>query len=477
MGTTSPVDAALRRLPAVHVLVDDAARLGDAPRWAVVAAARRAIAARRAAILAAAAGVGPGGDTLAGDIADPGDITPAAVAAVAHALARPSLRRVINATGVVLHTNLGRAPLAPAALAAVIEVGRGYSNLEYELDEGARGSRHGHLVASLRELTGAEDAVVVNNNAAACLVALAALAAGREVIVSRGELIEIGGSFRVPDILRASGCRLVEVGTTNKTRLADYADAITADTALLLKVHRSNFAMVGFTEEVEADELAALAAVRERASMIDLGSGALLDEAARRAIGLGDEPSVAAAVATGVDVVCFSGDKLLGGPQAGIIAGRAAAIARVRAHPLIRAMRPDKMTIAALAATLAMYRDGRAREVPAIAMLGASEAALKARAERLVAMIAAGAGGVRLLASVIETRSAVGGGALPRVELPSWAVALSSPSRAADTLDARLRAAEPPVVARIADGAVVLDVRTIADDELAEVAAAVRGIA
>src|SRR5579862_4395266 len=297
----------LRTLPAVHVLVEEAAGLGTAPRWAVVEAARRAVAAQRSAIVAGAA--------------SDGAIPAAEVAAAAAELARPSLRPVINATGVVLHTNLGRAPLAAAAIDAVGDVARGYANLEYDLEQGERGSRHGHLVGALRELTGAEDALVVNNNAAACLVALAALAAGRAVIVSRGELVEIGGSFRVPDILRASACTLVEVGTTNKTRLRDYEAAVSSDTALLLKVHRSNFAIVGFTEEAGLAEVAALARARGVMSMIDLGSGAI-DERVAKLVG---EPTIGAAIAAGADVVCFSGDKLLGGPQAGVIVGRAAA--------------------------------------------------------------------------------------------------------------------------------------------------------
>jgi L-seryl-tRNA(Ser) seleniumtransferase len=446
-----PAEDALRTLPAVHVLVDEAARLGAAPRWAVVEAARRAVAARRAEIL--------------GGRADDGAIPAAEVAAAANQLSRPSLRRVINATGVVLHTNLGRAPLAIEAQDAIVEVAHGYSNLEYDLEQGARGSRHEHLTGALRELTGAEDALVVNNNAAACMVALAALAAGREVVVSRGELVEIGGSFRVPDILRASGCRLVEVGTTNKTRLADYTAAIGPATALLLKVHRSNFAIVGFTEEAELAEVAALARVRSLASMIDLGSGAL-DADVARAVG---EPTVASAVAAGADLVCFSGDKLLGGPQAGVIVGRAAAIARVRSHPLVRALRPDKLTIAALAATLALHREGRASAVPAIAMLAASRDLLRARAEQLVAAIGSAAAPV----SIVETTSTVGGGASPLAELPSWGVALAGD---AAELERGLRTAAVPVIARVADDRVILDVRTISDADLDHVAAAVRGL-
>jgi L-seryl-tRNA(Ser) seleniumtransferase len=396
---------------------------------------------------------------LAGEAAD-GAIAAGEVAAAAESLARPSLRRVINATGVVLHTNLGRAPLAGAAIDAVGDVARGYANLEYDLERGERGSRHGHLAGLLRDLTGAEDALVVNNNAAACLVALAALAAGREVIVSRGELVEIGGSFRVPDILRASGCKLVEVGTTNKTRLRDYEIAIGAETALLLKVHRSNFAIVGFTEEAGLAEVAALARARGVTSMIDLGSGAL-DDGVARIVG---EPTVGAAIAAGADVVCFSGDKLLGGPQAGVIVGRAAAIARVRNHPLVRAMRPDKLTIAALHTTLALYREGFADQIPTIAMLTASPDVLRARAETLVAAIGQGA-------TLVETTSAVGGGASPLAELPSWGVALDG---SASAIERGLRKGKVPVIARVADDRVILDVRTIADGDIDHVAAAAR---
>ncbi len=434
----------LRGLPAVHEL---AAAVGDAaPRWAVVEAARAAIAARRAAIVAGAAV----------DAA----IDPAAVAAAAVALARPTLRRVINATGVVIHTNLGRAPLAASAIAAIVEVAAGASNLEYDLATGSRGSRHAHAEALLVALTGAEAACVVNNNAGATVLAVAALAAGREVIVSRGELIEIGGSFRIPDILAASGTTMREVGTTNRTRAADYVGAIGPRTALLLKVHRSNFAIVGFTAEVSEPALAALAREHGVASMVDLGSGCLWSIEQQRALGLPVEPTVPDVVASGVDVVCFSGDKLLGGPQAGIVVGRAAAIAAIRAHPLMRALRPDKLTLAALVATLQLHRDGRHADIPVLARLAIANDALRARADRLAALI-----GGEVCASI----ATVGGGAMPTAALPSWAVVLPGDP---DALDARLRAAAVPVIARVADGKLWLDVRTIADDELALIAAA-----
>ncbi|MBP6628858.1 MAG: L-seryl-tRNA(Sec) selenium transferase [Kofleriaceae bacterium] len=443
----------LRQLPAVHELADAAARLSSAPRWAVVEAARRAVAERRGAL-------------LAGQAAEP-VIAPGSVAAAAERLVGRSLRRVLNATGVVIHTNLGRAPLAPAALDAVVDVGRGYSNLEYDLGRGQRGSRHDHVGALLAELTGAEAGLVVNNNAAATVLALGALAAGREVVVSRGELVEIGGSYRIPDILALSGCRLVEVGTTNKTRLADYQRAIGADTALLLKVHRSNFAIVGFTEETSARALATLAQERGLASMVDLGSGALLPAAEQRRLGLPVEPSVGEVVASGADVVCFSGDKLLGGPQAGLLVGSAATMARLRAHPLMRALRPDKLTLAALEATLRLYRDGQASAVPVLAALAAPAAEVAARAEAVRAAVGVHPG---VTLQVCPSVATVGGGAMPTSELASCALVVRGPGP--DALDARLRAGSPPVVGRIDDDALWLDVRTIGDDDVPALVAA-----
>jgi L-seryl-tRNA(Ser) seleniumtransferase len=459
-------DAKLAQLPAVHALADAAAAttLGrDVPRWAIVEAARRAIAAARESIRA-------GGGAVAG-----GALDPAEVARAASELVRAPLRRVINATGVVLHTNLGRAPLAAEARAAIDDVARGYANLEYDLARGERGSRHDHLRGLLRDLTGAEDGLVANNNAAATVLGLAGLAGAgekRDVIVSRGELVEIGGSFRLPEILAMSGGRMVEVGTTNKTRARDYADAITPQTALLLKVHRSNFAIIGFTAEVLLPELVALGRARGVATMIDLGSGALLDRATQRAWGLPDEPTVRDAVGSGADLVTFSGDKLLGGPQAGLAVGRAAAVAAARAHPLMRAVRPDKLALAGLAATLALYRDGRApHAVPVAAMLGASAETLRARAEALAAAIGGSAVRGELRVAVEPCASAVGGGAMPAAELPSFAVTLTG-ARGADALDAQLRAADVPVIARIEAGRVWLDVRTIADGDVADIAAA-----
>jgi L-seryl-tRNA(Ser) seleniumtransferase len=455
----------LRQLPKVdQVLLRAEVAALPGPRWAVVEAVRREIDALRRAILE-----GRGAAT---------EVEAGAIARRARELAAPSLRRVINATGVVLHTNLGRAPLPGEVLARVAELAGGYSNLEYDLEAGGRGSRHGHLRRLVTELTGAEDAVVVNNNAGAVMLGLAALADGREVIVSRGELVEIGGSFRIPDVMRLSGAILVEVGTTNKTRLADFEDAITEDTALLLEVHRSNFAIVGFTEKADTRELAELARGRGLASMIDLGSGALLEAADWAALGLPAEPGVRQVVATGVDLCTFSGDKLLGGPQAGLVVGRAEAVARVRSHPLMRALRPDKLTLAALEATLRLYRDGRATEaVPALAMLRAPLGELRRRAEALAARVGEAPAGVEV--ELAPCASTVGGGAMPTAELPSWSLALG-PAGEADpgvaVLDARLRSAPVPVVGRIADDRLLLDLRTIRDDELDAVAAAVRGL-
>jgi len=366
-------------------------------------------------------------------------------------LLAPRLRRVINGTGVVVHTNLGRAPLSDYALDRVREVGRGYSNLEYDLDAGARGSRQDHLATDLRDLTGAEAALVVNNNAAAVLLALAALAEGREVVVSRGELVEIGDGFRIPDVLTRSGARLIEVGTTNRTRLADYERAVHEDTAAILRVHQSNFRIVGFAEQPALKDLARLADRRGLVLVDDLGSG-VLDELGE----LGDEPTVRGSLEAGAHLVTFSGDKLLGGPQAGIVVGRADLVERLRRHPLQRAVRADKLTLAALEGTLAAYR--RAEETPVMRMLQEPAEAVRARAERL----AAATGG-----HVEETVARAGGGALPLAEISSYACALE------EELAAPLRSAEPPVVGIVRDGALLLDCRTISDHEVEEVAAAV----
>jgi len=382
---------------------------------------------------------------------DPGDLAARLRAELADAR-RPRLRRVINATGVILHTNLGRAPLPEAALERVREAARGYSNLEYDLTRGVRGSRQDHCAGILRRLTGAEAVLVVNNNAAAVLLALAALAEGREVIVSRGELIEIGDGFRIPDVLARSGARLVEVGTTNRTRAADYEAAIGPDTALLLRVHQSNFRLVGFEKRPSLRELAAVAGRQGLPLVDDLGSGSLVD--------LADEPTAREALAEGADLVCFSGDKLLGGPQAGIVVGRAELVERLRRHPLQRALRADKLALAALEGTLSLYLDPeRARlEVPVLRMLAEPVAAVRARAARLARLV----GG-----EVEETAGRVGGGALPLAELESWACAVE------EELAAPLRRGEPPVVGIVRDGRLLLDCRTLADAEVDEVGEAV----
>jgi L-seryl-tRNA(Ser) seleniumtransferase len=380
--------------------------------------------------------------------ADPGDLG-MRLREELEALRRPSLRRVLNATGVIVHTNLGRAPLADAAIEQVVMTARGYSNLELDLRDGTRGSRQDHVAALLRRLTGAEAALVVNNNAAAMLLALAALAEGREVIVSRGELIEIGDGFRIPDVLARSGARLVEVGTTNRTRASDYDRALTGDTALLLRVHQSNFRVVGFTELPRVEELAAVANRHGVPLLDDLGSG-LLDE-------LTGEPSVRESLAAGSDIVCFSGDKLLGGPQAGIVVGQGELIEKLRRHPLQRAVRADKLTLAALEGTLRVYLEAPER-IPVVRMLGEPIDAVRARAERLAALV----GG-----AVEETVARVGGGALPLAELPSFACAVD------ESLAAHLREGEPPVVGIVRDGKLLLDCRTLRDDEIDEVAGVV----
>ena len=443
MAASGPSDR-LRELPSVDRLLADervAALAERHGRDLVLDAARRALDRVREEIQA---GV-EAGDVVARVERELGE------------LLEPRLRRVLNATGVVVHTNLGRAPLAEAAVARVAETALGYSNLEYDLEPGVRGSRQSHVAGHLRDLTGAEAALVVNNNAAAVMLALAALAAGREVIVSRGELIEIGDGFRIPDVLAHSGARLVEVGTTNRTRVADYERAITDETAVLLRVHQSNFRIVGFTERPQLSELARLAERRGLALVDDLGSGVLGSGVLAE---LGDEPSARDSLAAGAHLVCFSGDKLLGGPQAGIVVGRAVLVERLRRHPLQRALRADKLTLAALEGTLALYRSPeRARaEIPVLRMLAEPSAAVRARAERLAGLV----GG-----SVEATVSRAGGGALPLAEIESFACALQ------EDLAAALRTGEPPVVGIVREGRLLLDCRTLTDAEVNEVAAAV----
>jgi L-seryl-tRNA(Ser) seleniumtransferase len=432
----------LRSLPAVHEL---AAAL-DAPHALAVAAARRAIDERRESVLAGA---------------DPSAALEVRARELLAELERESLRGALNATGVIIHTNLGRAPLAKAAREAVARIAGGYSNLELDLETGGRGSRHTHVRRLLSELTGAQDGIAVNNGAAAVLLAVAALAGpGRAVIVSRGQLVEIGGGFRIPEVVAQSGATLMEVGTTNRTRLADYERALAGATlpvGAILRVHTSNFRTIGFVEEVSIEDLCELGVP----VIDDVGSGVLAHSPV-----LGDEPPIARSVQAGAAVVCCSGDKLLGGPQAGLLAGRAEAISATRSHPLARAMRIDKLSLAALEATLLLYRDpARARaEIPVLSMLEASEATLGARADALAAAIGPGA-------QIVRASAKVGGGALPLLELEGPVVALRGDPVA---LAAALRRAEPPVIARIHEGQLLLDPRTLGDEEVPVVAAAVR---
>ncbi len=425
----------LRSLPPVDALAAEV----DAPRAIALAAARSVLAARRAELLEGRAG-------------DP-DLAARARAAAA-ASVRPSLRRVLNATGVIVHTNLGRAPLAAAAREAVARAAEGYANLEWDLERGERGSRHDHLEGLLCALTGAEAAMAVNNCAGATLLAAAAMVgsppARREIVVSRGQLVEIGGGFRVPEVIAQAGAQLVEVGTTNRTRRADYERAIGERTGALLRAHPSNFRQLGFVQEVEIEELCELGVP----VIDDVGSGVLADDLAL----LGEEPAVRRSVAAGAALVCFSGDKLLGGPQAGLLVGRAEAVARARAHPLARALRLDKLGLAALEATLRLYLDPERarREVPVLAMLTAGEEELASRAARLAALIPG--------AEVVASTAKVGGGALPLLELPGPAVAVAGDG--VDALAARLRAGEVPVIGRIEAGRLLLDPRTLTGDEV-----------
>ncbi len=431
--------------------MSDRDRLRDLPSVdrLATAVARAELQARRAELL----------DGAGADAAETVDLV-----ARARARLRPKLRRVLNATGVVVHTNLGRAPLSAEAQAAVAQIAAGYSNLELDLSSGERGSRHDHVEELLRELTGAQAAIAVNNCAAAVLLAVAALAAGRDTIVSRGQLIEIGGGFRIPEILEVAGTRLVEVGTTNRTRRSDYEAALAAggeQVGAILRAHPSNFRTVGFVEDVEIEDLCDVGAP----VIDDVGSGVLTDDIEL----LAGEPPVRRSVRAGAALTTFSGDKLLGGPQAGLLVGTREAIEACRRHPLARAVRIDKLSLAALEATLALHRDPRAarRALPVLAMLEADDAALRRRADEL----AAATGG-----SVVASTARVGGGALPLLELPGPAVAIDPGHAGADALAAALRAGDPAVAGRIHDGRLLLDPRTLTDDEAREVARAVRAV-
>jgi L-seryl-tRNA(Ser) seleniumtransferase len=450
--------AGLRALPSVEQLLQTEPLRSAAvhgPRGLAVEAARRAIDQQRAEILNGN-GAAPDAEQLA-----------ERAVATLEAADRSTLVPVINGTGVVVHTNLGRAPLAFDALEAIDAVASGYSNLEYELEEGRRGGRQAHVEALLCELTGAEAALAVNNNAAGVLLALAALAQGREVVISRGQLIEIGGSFRIPEILEQSGARLVEVGTTNRTRLEDYERVLGPETGALMRVHASNFRTLGFTQEVGVVELCELGRSRGVRVIEDLGSGVLAHQADALGALLADEPAARDSVAAGAALVCFSGDKLLGGPQAGLVVGTRDAVSALRTHPLARAVRIDKLALAALDATLRLHRDpGRAmREVPVLSMLAAGEEELSARTERLRAALAERAGPSAAV-WVIRTTGRVGGGALPLLELEGPAVALSPAIESAERLSARLRTGDPPIVARVHDDAVLLNPRTISEVEI-----------
>lgn len=475
----SPNPPSLRNLPAVDTLLNQpavASLLNEFARPELVHCIRSVLEQRRAALLA---GESPDLDVaaLALDVRQ-----------MLYRRIQPNLRRVINATGVVLHTNLGRAPLAEEALEAVNDVAAGYSNLEYNLEQGRRGSRYDHLRDLIRELTGAEDALVVNNNAAGTFLALNTLANGRPVIVSRGQLVEIGGSYRMPDIMAAAGCRMVEVGTTNRTHIADYERAIDEETAILLRVHTSNYRIYGFTTSPSLQDLVALARKYPRQNIAvvdDLGSG-LLDlvthALAENPVGgepesleFGrdwDEPTVRHSVQVGVDVTLFSGDKLLGGPQAGIIIGRSELIQRMRKNPLTRTFRPDKMTLAALEATLRLNRDPNtlAQRLPVRRMLCTPLQQLRERAETLATEIRESL--PELSVSVEHDESYAGGGTLPTMPFETWVVGLRHPAYGAERLATALRARTVPIICRLRDESLVLDVRTLFRDDLVRIPAA-----
>ncbi len=445
----------LRQLPAVDRVLKAPAMLALAestPHVLLLEAAQEAVAALRQAILSGAEGLDPTVEGVA-----------AQAARLAEHKQAASLRHVINATGTLLHTNLGRAPLCDAALEAIDRVSRSYSNLEFDLETGQRGHRFSHIEELLCRLTGAEAAAVVNNNAGAVLLGLTALAKGKEAIVSRGEMVEIGGAFRIPDVMEAGGVVLKEVGTTNKTHLKDYAGAIGENTGLLLKVHTSNYRIVGFTADVPGAEMVALAKEHGLPVMEDLGSGMLMDLSP---FGLPREPTVRKAVEAGIDVVTFSGDKLLGGPQAGLIVGTRSAIDKIRSHPMARAMRIDKLSLAALEATLALYldRERAIREIPVLRMLSMPAEELKERCSTFAAILQSNLQGMANV-SVVSEPSAVGGGALPLTELPGFAVSIAPANISVDALAARLRDSRPPIVGRCQENRLILNLRTVLPQE------------
>ena len=458
-GKSEARQSALRSLPSVDALlqrVQGDAALKGIPRARIVQAVREAL-------------VGERGRLVEG-VKRAGAVTPLDADALARRVVAElsragafSLAPVINATGVVLHTNLGRALLSPLAIERLRRVGSAYSNLELDLKTKERGSRYVHVDGLLKRLTGAPASLVVNNNAAAVLLALESLARGKEVIVSRGELIEIGGEFRIPDIMRRSGAILREVGTTNRTHLKDYADAIGPETALLLKVHTSNYRVLGFTAQVPTRDLVELGRSRGIPVMEDLGSGCFVD---LRPYGFPYEPTVQEAVAAGLDLVSFSGDKLLGGPQAGIVVGKTELVERLKKNPLNRALRIDKLTLAGLEATLYAYEAGNALEtIPTLRMLTERLAAVRRRARRLLRRLSPPVAAA-LGAALVEGRAQVGGGSLPLVELPTVALAIGTPERSAQQLDQALREGEPPVIGRIADDRLLLDCRTVLNSDI-----------
>lgn len=456
----------LRQLPQLDRLLSAGPIAGLAdihPRQDVAEALRSELRALRGAIRAGALEVLP-------DFASPAFTRQ--IAERLEARRRPGLISLVNATGIIVHTNLGRAGLAPEALAAIEAAGRGPTNLEIDLATGRRGSRHTHVEALICELTGSEAALVVNNCAAAVLLSLMATAQGRKVIASRGELIEIGGSFRLPDIIAQSGAVLKEVGATNKTRVSDYADAVDEETAVLLKSHTSNYQIIGFTSAPRREELAALARDTRTIFMEDLGSGVLIDLSP---YGLKDEPVVSDVVRSGADLVMFSGDKLLGGPQCGIIAGRSDIIRSLKSHPLCRAVRIDKLSLAGLEATLRLYRapNDPFRSIPVLRAIAQTQGELQARAERLAGALTRT--GIETVL-VSQSTAYVGGGSMPQQTLKSFAVSLAPPGMPPDALAARLRACSVPVIGRIREDRFWMDVRTLTDEDLVPVEAAFRAI-
>ena len=456
----------LRKIPSVDELLrapDIQELCARFPRAAVTSAVQRVLAETRRTLLALADDAPGDGDVSLQDIQQQ-------VIAQVQKTGKPSLQRVINATGVVIHTNLGRAPLAEHALRLVAETASRYSNLEFDLERGERGSRYVHVREILQQITGAQDAFVVNNNAAAVLLCLSTLARGREVIISRGELIEIGGSFRIPEVMEQSGAQLREVGTTNRTHLSDYRQAITEHTALILKVHPSNYQLVGFTADVSLRDLKQLGTEFHLPVMFDMGSGNLVPP---QQFGLQDEPTVQEAVNQGADIITFSGDKLVGGPQAGIILGETGVITAIARNPLTRALRIDKLTLAALEATLRLYSSDPDcfRHIPVLSMLSVAENTLKKCARTIARALKKHA--IPMDIAVVQDSSKIGGGSYPLHDLPTWAVSLAPQTMSPQDLERKLRTGTPPVIVRINRERVIIDTRTLFPEEAGMVAKAI----